>query len=98
MQLYLVHCGFYDPELRGGIYESHVNFFVAAETFEAARAKVKLIPEYKARKMHVDGLEEIRAAGGFRVSLEEDPALEGETLVVSHKHRDLAPRPTSGAH
>jgi len=39
MQLYLVHCGFYDVELCDGLYESHVNFFVAAKSFEDARVQ-----------------------------------------------------------
>ena len=49
MKVYLVHCGFYDPELCEGLYEGHVNFFVAAESFDDARAKAKLIPEFKVR-------------------------------------------------
>lgn len=44
MKLYMIHCGFYDPDLCDGLYEGHVNFFVAAESFEDARAKAKLIP------------------------------------------------------
>lgn len=92
MKLYLVHCGFYDLELCGGIYEGHANFFVAAESFEDARAKAKLIDEFKQRKMHVDGVQEIQVVNGHRVELHENPELTGQTLVTSQRHRDLAPR------
>jgi hypothetical protein len=92
MNLYLIHCGFYDTELCDGIYESHVNFFVAADSFETARAKAKELPEMKAKRMHVDGIQLVEAVGGHRVVLEMDESLAGVTRVVSHRHRDLAPK------
>lgn len=92
MRLFLVHCGFYDLEVLDGVYESHVNFVVAAESFEDARAKVKLEPDFQRKKMHVDGLQLIEAVRGYRVELREDPALEGKTEIVSSRHRDLAPK------
>jgi len=92
MKLFLIHCGFYDRDICEGIYESHVNFFVAAESFEDARAKAKLLPEFKTKRMHVDGLQEVVAVSGYKVSLNEDPATDGQTIVVSNKHRDLAPK------
>lgn len=76
-KLYMVHCGFYDQ----GIYESHVNFFVVASDFKTAKAKAKKLPEYLDKKMHVDGIQEITAVEGFRVKLEEDAALDGESLI-----------------
>lgn len=90
MKLYLVHCGFYDSDLCDGIYESHVNFFVVADNFENARLKVKNISSFKSKKMHVDGLQEITAIDGYRISLNEDVALNGQTFILSNKHRDLA--------
>jgi len=93
MKLYLIHCGFYDADLCDALYESHVNFFVAAENFDEARVKAKLIPEFKAKRMHVDGVQEVEAANGYRVQLEADAKLEGRTVVLSHRHRDLAPKP-----
>jgi hypothetical protein len=92
MKLYLVHCGFYDSEVCDGLYESHVNFFVAAESFEEARAKAKLIPEFQSKRMHVDGLQEIQAVNGFRIHLEQDAGLENQTRILNFKHRDLAPK------
>ena len=92
MKLYLIHCGFYDPNLCGGLYEGHVNFFVVANSFEDARAKAKLIPEFLAKKMHVDGLQEVVAVGGYRIELQESADLRGETVIRNHRHRDLAPK------
>lgn len=92
MKLYLVHCGFYDLEICDGLYESHVNFFVVAESFDDARAKAKLIPEFRAKKMHIDGLQEIVAVGGHRIQLEEAFELQGETVILNHRHRDLSPK------
>ena len=93
MKLYLVHCGFYDPDLCDGLYEGHVNFFLAAASFEEARAKAKLLPEFKAKKMHIDGLQEVTAVGGYAIKLEEAQHLNGQTIILNHKHRDLAPKP-----
>lgn len=93
MKLYLVHCGFYDNEVCDGLYESHVNFFVSAESFEDARLKAKNLPEFKAKRMHVDGLQEIQAVDGFKVHLEHNVSLNNQTQIVNFKHRDLAPKP-----
>lgn len=90
--LYLIHCGFYDMDLCDGIYESHVNFFVAAPSFEEARLKAKQLPEFQGKRMHVDGVQEISAVSGMRIKLEEDSSLNGKTIVTSHRHRDLAPK------
>ena len=98
LKLYLVHCGFYDTELLDGIYESHVNFFVAAASFEEARAKVRFEPEFLKKKMHVDGLQEIRAVNGHKIDLTRDASLGDGTEIISSRHRDLAakkPAPTA---
>jgi len=95
MKLYLVHVGFYDLELCDGIYESHANYFVVAEDFESARAKAKAMPEFKKRKMHVDGLQEIDVVDGHAIMPVLDTKYEGVTRVVSHRHRDLAPKPAT---
>jgi hypothetical protein len=94
LKLYLVHCGFYDTELLDGVYESHVNFIVAGESFEDARAKVKQEPDFQKKRMHVDGLQQIDAVSGCRISLSPDPGIEGKTILTSSRHRDLAPKTT----
>jgi hypothetical protein len=97
MKLYLVHCGFYDADVCDGVYESHVNFFVAAESFEEARAKARLLPDFQKKRMHVDGLQEIAAVDGYRIQLSQDPSIAGQTILLNHKHRDLAPKAGSGS-
>lgn len=92
IKLYLVHCGFYESELFDGIYEFHVNFFIAASTFEEAIKKTKALPEFQRQRMHVDGLQEVMAVNGYRLYLNEDTKLEGKTVFTSKKHRDLAPK------
>ena len=71
-KLYLVHCGFYDPNLADGVFESHTNYFVVAETLEEARLNSKEIDGFKSRRMHVDGILEINTVCGHRVYLERD--------------------------
>ncbi|MDZ4660438.1 MAG: hypothetical protein SGJ18_02345 [Pseudomonadota bacterium] len=93
MKLYLVHCGYYDNEVGDGIYESHMNYFVCAESFGDARLKAKQIPEFHAKRMHVDGLQEIHAVDGFRLRLENDASLNKQTHITNFNHRDLAPKP-----
>jgi hypothetical protein len=96
MKLFLVHCGFYDAGLSDGIYESHVNFFVAADDFDGARAAAKEIPDFKTRRMHVDGIQEIAAVSGHRVRLERDAALRpDQSEIIGNRHRDLAPKPAA---
>lgn len=95
MKLYLVHCGFYDNEICDGLYESHINLFIAADSFEDAKIKVKQNDVFKNKRMHVDGLQEIQSVDGYSIVLSQDISLNGETRVLSNKHRDLAPKPTT---
>lgn len=95
MKLYLVHCGFYDEEISNGLYESHTNVFVVAEDPVAARAKAKLRPEFKSKRMHVDGLQELTAVDGFRIDLRQDVTLLEQTVATTIRHRDLAPKPVT---
>ena len=94
-KLYLVHCGFYDDSLCNGIYESHINLFVAADSFDLARTEVKKHPEFIEKHMHIDGLQEIDAVSGFKITLNEETILKGETHIINYKHRDLAPKTKS---
>ncbi|MGZ3745219.1 MAG: DUF1543 domain-containing protein [Pseudobdellovibrionaceae bacterium] len=90
MNLYLVHCGFYDASICDGLFEGHANYFVAAENIEEARIQAKLLPEYKEKRMHVDGLQEIHSVNGFKVHLQFNAELNGATKVIQCKNRELA--------
>lgn len=92
LHLYLVHCGFYDQEVCDGAYEGHANFFTVAESFEEARAKVKQKPEFQAKKMHVDGLQEILAVDGYSVVPLTMIPLSASTAIITHRFRELAPK------
>jgi hypothetical protein len=92
MKLYLVHCGFYDSEICDGLYEGHVNYFVVAESFEEAKVRAKELTEFKNKKMHIDGLQEIQRVNGYMIDLVYDATKEGETQIVNYKHRELAPK------
>ena len=50
MNLYMVHVGFYDPSVGEGLYESHMNFFVAATDVKEAKTKTLGITEFKIKR------------------------------------------------
>ena len=72
MRLFLVHAGFYDENISGGFYESHTNYFIVATDVKDAKSKAKEIPEYKEKKMHIDGIKELDAVNGYKIILEKN--------------------------
>lgn len=88
MKLFSIHCGYYDDEISNGIYEFHINIPVAAESIEAAKTEVRQIQLFKKKKMHIDGIEEIKVVNGYRIEL-ISVAEKTETVVEHHLHRDL---------
>jgi hypothetical protein len=94
-KLYLVHCGFYDGQTSfGGVYEGHTNLILVSESPQNARLKAKAMGLYKEKRMHIDGIQEIVAVGGFRVSLIQDSTMAQPTEINSHIFRELAPPKT----
>lgn len=87
MTLYFIHCGFYDNEILDGIYEFHVNIPVIADSIATAKAKVRTNSAFLAKKMHIDGIQEIKAVDGFRIQFECSP--EALTIVNNIPFRDL---------
>ena len=69
MKLYLVHVGFYDPNIMEGLYEQHTNFFVVAENVKDAKKKARVNSIYKTKKMHIDGIQELNIIDGYRINL-----------------------------
>ena len=45
MKLYLIHAGYYNSKIMGGLYEQHTNYFVLGESVERAKKKAMEIPE-----------------------------------------------------
>ena len=82
MRLFLVHAGFYDGNVSGGFYESHTNYFVVAQDVKDAKSKAKEIPEYKDKKMHIDGIKEIDVVDGYKIILQKN---EDGTLSAGSK-------------
>jgi hypothetical protein len=67
----MVHVGFYDAEVGEGIYESHMNFFIAASNAKSAKKKTFKLEQFKNKKMHIDGIKEISVVEGYKVILEK---------------------------
>ncbi len=88
MNLYLIHCGFYDDEISDAIYEFHVNIPIAAVDIDSAKASVRLDPLFKKKKMHIDGIQEIRMVDGFEVVLQNRHAA-AKTEINNIPFRDL---------
>jgi len=83
MRLFLVHAGFYDENISGGFYESHTNYFIVATDVKDAKSKAKKIPEYKEKKMHIDGIKELDTVDGYKIVLEKN---EDESQDVGSKY------------
>ena len=86
MKLFLIHVGFYDPEIIKGLYEQHSNYFVVAEDIREAQKKARQNPIYKRKKMHIDGIQELNVVDGFRITLvpektENDAVIYGYDVV-----------------
>ena len=72
MKLYLIHVGYYDPDIMEGLYEQHVNYFVVAENVVDAKKKARENTMYKKKKMHIDGIQELKIIDGYRINLIRD--------------------------
>lgn len=91
MKLYQIHCGFYDEEVSDGIYEFHVNIPIVAESIDEAKRKVRTVPSFVRKKMHIDGIQEIRSVDGYEVSLIKSDAIERDE-INNIRHRDIKGR------
>jgi hypothetical protein len=81
MNLYMIHVGFYDHSIGEGIYESHINYFIAASDPKDAKGKVLSLEEFQNRSMHIDGIKEISKVDGYEVKLIQSlEAKEGKTF------------------
>ena len=87
MKLYLIHVGFYDPNIMKGLYEQHANFFVAAENVRDAKKKAREKSLYKKKKMHIDGIQELNIIDGYRINL----VAENDSLddTVNYDYNDV---------
>ena len=88
MKLYLIHCGFYDEEISNGIYEFHVNIPVIAGDVDEAKQKVRLVPQFIAKKMHIDGIQELESVEGYAICCAKKEN-DDDTSIQNIRHRDL---------
>ena len=83
MKLYLIHAGYYDPEIMDGLYEQHTNFFVVGKNVKDAKKKVRQNSTYENKKMHIDGIQELNAVDGYRIQLVQDDSA-GDKVIYSY--------------
>ena len=86
MKLYLIHTGFYDPNIMDGLYEHHTNYFVVAENVKDAKKKAKQNSIYKKKKMHIDGIQELNIIDGYRINLIWDDSSDD---TVNYSYEDV---------
>ena len=83
MKLFMVHVGFYDKSIGEGIYETHLNYFIAAEDSKDAKTKTHALKEFQERSMHIDGIKEISNVQGYEVILKEN-AMQNNGEILSY--------------
>lgn len=83
MKLYLIHVGFYDPNIMDGLYEQHANYFVVAENVVDAKKRARQNTIYNKKKMHIDGIQELNIIDGYRINLIRDDSSD-DTLNYSY--------------
>ena len=69
MKLYLVHAGYYNSEIMGGLYEQHTNYFVVAINLKDAKKRAQENLAFKKNKMHIDGIQKLNQVDGYRIKL-----------------------------
>jgi hypothetical protein len=72
-----------------GIYESHMNYFVAGDNAKEAKQKVKMMKEFINKAMHIDGIKEIAGVEGYEVKLIETSSQEQGEIFSYDESSDL---------
>ena len=83
MKLYLIHAGYYNSEIMGGLYEQHTNYFVITESVAFAKKKALEIPDYQKNKMHIDGIQEWNVVEGYGIKLVKDN-LKNDMVIYNY--------------
>ena len=89
MKLFMVHVGYYDKSIGEGLYETHLNYFVAAEDAKDAKNKAHQLSEFQERSMHIDGMKEISSVDGYKVTLEKDAESESGQVISYDDTKNL---------
>ncbi len=91
------HWGYDGAEAGDRLDESHMNFFVVADSFEGARLKAKANSLFRNKRMHVDGSREIKAGDGYRIYRGQDTAMAAEFILKYNRQQDLRHASQAGA-
>ena len=83
MKLFLIHAGFYDPDIMEGLYEQHTNFFLVAKNVKDAKVKVRKNIIYKKKEMHIDGIKELNTIDGYKIKLIKD-ILKDNSIIYNY--------------
>ena len=89
MKLFMAHVGFYDQSIGGGLYETHLNYFIAASNAKDAKDKTKALEEFKQKSMHIDGIKEISNVQGYDVILKESSTTNEGQVISYDEVKDL---------
>jgi|TARA_B100001142_G_C13956678_1_gene509384 hypothetical protein len=89
MKLFMVHVGFYDPSIGDGIYETHLNYFIAAENAKDAKSKTHELAQFKEKSMHIDGIKEISNVQGYDVILKESGNSDTGEVITYDDAKEL---------
>ncbi len=89
MKLFMVHVGFYDPSIGDGIYETHLNYFIAAENAKDAKTKTHELAQFKEKSMHIDGIKEISNVQGYDVILRENANSDTGVVITYDDAKEL---------
>ncbi|MDC0509399.1 DUF1543 domain-containing protein [Gammaproteobacteria bacterium] len=89
MKLYMMHVGYYDKNIGDGIYEIHLNYFVAALNPKDAKIKTKSFAEFKEKSMHIDGIKEISFVDGYEVLLKESSETHNGAIIQYDDAKEL---------
>jgi hypothetical protein len=91
MNLFILHCGFYDATDAVALFENHANFYIVAEDFVDAKAQMKAHPTFRSKRMHIDGIQKVLAINGYRIELRKDEGLDGKTVLENLKYGSRSP-------
>lgn len=87
MKLFIIHVGYYDHEI--GMYELHSQFFLVANTAAEAKANAMTKDIFKAKKMHIDGIQELNYVDGYTVSLQSTDQQDINKIYSYNEIREL---------
>ena len=72
-----------------GLYETYLNYFIAAENAKEAKTKAHFWKEFHAKSMHIDGIKEISNVQGYEDILKEGSKSEQGKVISYDEAKEL---------